>query len=74
MFTELSINELFRAVGFKNIRVIPEPHLTKNILKKTVRQIISTILGKIFSLDSRFINTTNIIGIAEKIQIVRDEK
>jgi len=63
-FTELSINEIFKVIGFKEIKVFPEPYLSKNLLRKTIRKFINKALGKLFSLD--FINSGNLIALAKK--------
>ena len=65
-FTSLSINELFRVIGFKRIYCVPEPELSSNIIKVLIKRMVRKFVGRLLSLDSNFINSANIIGIGIK--------
>ncbi len=65
-FTPLSINELLKIAGFRKVLVIPEPGISKNPLKNLLDRILRYFLGKVFSLDPKFVRSANIIGIGIK--------
>ncbi|MCM8833255.1 MAG: class I SAM-dependent methyltransferase, partial [Candidatus Omnitrophica bacterium] len=68
-FTELSIEELFRTVGFNRIICIPEPDIHPNLIKSSIKKIINKIIVKALGLpmkDPNFIRSINIIGIGFK--------
>lgn len=65
-FTSLSINELFKAIGFNEVYCIPEPKLERYGPKSLVRKFLVKILAKLLSLDSKFIDSANIIGVGIK--------
>ncbi len=65
-FTPLSINELFRTVGFGKISCIPEPESDSNLVKVWVKKLARKFVGRLLSLDPNFINSANIIGVGIK--------
>lgn len=65
-FTPLSIEELFKAVGFQRVYCIPEPELGNNPIKRLLKRILAKFTARLLFLDSHFIYSTNIIGIGIK--------
>lgn len=67
-YTELSINELFKSIGFSDVYCVPESEIyykeknLKNIIKKLYQKIISIPFG----LKPEFMFSANIIGIGKK--------
>lgn len=65
-FTQLSINELFKAIGFHKIYCMPEPELNTNPIKVLLKRLLKRFAARLFSLDPNFINSANIIGVGIK--------
>jgi cyclopropane fatty-acyl-phospholipid synthase-like methyltransferase len=65
-FTSLSINELFKAIGFNEVYCIPEPKLKRYSPKSLIKKFLVKIMAKLLSLDSKFIDSANIIGVGIK--------
>lgn len=65
-FTRLSINELFKAVGFQKVICIPEPDLNTNPIKGLLKKLVKKFIARLFGLDPNFILSTNIIGVGVK--------
>ncbi len=65
-FTPLSVDELFKAIGFKKVYCLPDPKINFNLLKDLVKKLAARFLAKLLSLDPNFINSTNIIGVGVK--------
>lgn len=62
-FTPLSINELFKAVGFSKVFCMPEPEISSNLIKKMIKNSVRKIFAKLYGLDSNYMFSTNIIGV-----------
>jgi 2-polyprenyl-3-methyl-5-hydroxy-6-metoxy-1,4-benzoquinol methylase len=65
-FTPLSINELFKAIGFQEVCCIPEPELKANSIKGLLKRLVRKFSARLLSLDPSFINSANIIGVGFK--------
>lgn len=65
-FTPLSIEELFKCIGFKRVYCIPEPQFSSNMIKKFGRKIIMKFFARLFSLDPNFLGSKCIIGVGFK--------
>ena len=65
-FTSLSIDELFKAIGFNKVYCIPEPRPKRYGPKSLIRRFLLKIIAKLLSLDSKFIDSANIIGVGKK--------
>lgn len=65
-FTNYSINELFKVIGFKKVVCLPETNLFPKTPKRLIKTLINKILAKFLSVDPIFIDSANIIGIGFK--------
>ncbi len=65
-FTPLSVNELFKAVGFQKVLCIPEPEENNNLMKRFLKNLVKRLIGRLLSLEPDFIFSGNIICVGYK--------
>jgi cyclopropane fatty-acyl-phospholipid synthase-like methyltransferase len=66
-FTELSINELFRVIGFKEVYTLPEEKLIEvKHIKRIMKKLINYLVGRILGIDPAYVNSSNIIAVGTK--------
>jgi cyclopropane fatty-acyl-phospholipid synthase-like methyltransferase len=66
-FTELSINELFRTIGFKEVYTLPEEKLIEvKHIKRIMMKLINYLVGRILGIDPAYVNSVNIIAVGTK--------
>lgn len=66
-FTDLSVNEIFRVVGFSAVYVVSEEDFFSiNPMKKLIKKVGWKILSKFLGVNPYFLTSANIIGVGYK--------
>ena len=66
-FTELSINELLRVIGFREVYTLPEEELIEvKHIKRIMKKLINSLVGRILEIDPAYVNSSNIIAVGTK--------
>jgi 2-polyprenyl-3-methyl-5-hydroxy-6-metoxy-1,4-benzoquinol methylase len=71
-FTQVSIHELFRAIGFRDVECIPDPIYAESPVKGAVKHAIRwtaerlVSLGTLFSIEAAFAVSKNVTGVGWK--------